>query len=481
MNTNQASNYRGRQVTIMGLGINGGGLASARYFAQAGAVVTVTDLRGADVLAPSVEALQAWPIRYVLGRHEMADFTGADLVIKNPGVRPDNPFLAAARRVDTDISLFLAQCPATVIAVTGSKGKSSTASAIHHILTRSGRRSFLGGNITVSPLDFLEHLTGSDVVVLELSSWQLGDLRGKSVLQPHCAVLTHIVPDHLDRYGTMAAYIADKRLIYANQTAADWLVCENDDWGRSFAAESQGRSLFYGDQLPAEALGGWLDSAGRDRTRLPATDPTAGPTAVGPDSGPLTEASLLPGSLRVPGRHNRLNCLAAGLAAWTVGLKPDAIRLALADFPGVPHRLEVFASHDGIAWCNDSAATVPEAVEAAANSFTTPLVLITGGTDKVLDFEPSRRACAKARQVVLLAGSGSDKLRALLEADGTAYQGPFSQLDQALQATLAVVRPGDTVVLSPGCTSFGMFKNEFDRGNSFKAAVQALLAAQAGA
>ncbi|MBU0956580.1 MAG: UDP-N-acetylmuramoyl-L-alanine--D-glutamate ligase, partial [Spirochaetes bacterium] len=291
------------KVTIMGLGLNGGGLASALYFASRGALVTVTDLRDETVLAPSIEALKGYPIRYVLGRHELEDFSSADLVIKNPGVRPDNSYLAAAKKVDSDISIFLRQCPCPIIAVTGSKGKSSTASAIHHILQQAGRQSYLGGNITVSPLSFLPELGTDDIVVLELSSWQLGDLQDRSVLKPHCAVLTHIVPDHLDRYGTMERYLADKRIIYQHQDQSCWTICEDEHWGNSFAAETGGRVLQYGSQAPATGAGAWLETDGSGLALLP--DLKAEQTA-------LTQTVLLPENLRVPGKHNRMNCLAAG-------------------------------------------------------------------------------------------------------------------------------------------------------------------------
>ena len=181
----------GLRVTVMGLGVHGGGLASALFFARRGAEVTVTDLRGPDALAPSIERLAGLPVRYVLGRHDVADFESADLVIKNPAVPTGSPFLAAARDravpVETDVSVFLslARCP--VIAVTGTKGKSTTASAIHHGLLRASPRARLGGNITVSPLEFLDDLAPTDPVVLELSSWQLGDLGG-----PGCARTAHL-------------------------------------------------------------------------------------------------------------------------------------------------------------------------------------------------------------------------------------------------------------------------------------------------
>jgi len=208
---------RGLKVTVMGLGLNGGGLATARFFAENGARVTVTDKKSAAELAPSIEALAAYPdIRYVLGSHELSDFSDADIVIKNPGVKlAGNEFLAAARCVESDVSVFLRLTRAPILAVTGSKGKSSTVSALHFGLVELGYRAFLGGNITVSPLTFLDQTSADTPVVLELSSWQLADLRGRGLLRPRVAILTHVMPDHQNWYGGMEPYVADKKQIYA--------------------------------------------------------------------------------------------------------------------------------------------------------------------------------------------------------------------------------------------------------------------------
>ncbi|MCA1949357.1 MAG: UDP-N-acetylmuramoyl-L-alanine--D-glutamate ligase, partial [Treponema sp.] len=275
-----SSKFSGSRVVVMGLGLNGGGLEAARYLASHGAQVTVTDLRDETVLRPSIEALGDLPIRFVLGKHEMSDFKTADVVVKNPAVKPDSPFLAAAKRIETDISIFLQENPARLCAVTGSKGKSSTASALHWALSSlrnttdsQGKpllpgRAYLGGNITVSPLTFLDQLRPEDDVVLELSSWQLGDLRGRklmsagtnntqaaerALLKPRVAILTTILPDHLDRYGTMEAYVADKRVLYQGQDSSDVTVTGSDNWGRSFAAETKGRPRMYQTWLSDKA------------------------------------------------------------------------------------------------------------------------------------------------------------------------------------------------------------------------------------
>jgi UDP-N-acetylmuramoylalanine--D-glutamate ligase len=460
---NRIEDLRGVKATVMGLGLNGGGLASARFLAESGAEVTVTDMKDEVALADSIAALQGLPIRYVLGKHELGDFSGADLVVKNPAVRPDSPFLRAAKAIETDISLFLRFTAAPVIAVTGSKGKSSVSSAIYHVLSSSGNKAFLGGNITVSPLSFISQCTADTPVVLELSSWQLADMRGLGVLKPRVAVITSIMPDHMNRYSSMDEYVADKRLIYADQDSSCFTICNADDaWGSSFAVETSGKVLWYSSKKKS-VVGAWL-CEGKARIGLYS------------ESGDGSNAEvILPEHLLVPGEHQRKNMLAAALACRAFGLGAAEIEKTIASFPGVEHRLERFAEQDGISWYNDSAATIPQAVSAALASFDAPIVLITGGTDKNLDFEPVRSTYATAKAIVLLSGSGTEKLRALLDEDGVAYAGPFDNLDRAVAEARARATKGDIVLLSPGCTSFGMFLHEFDRGKKFKETVLALL------
>ncbi|MCX7026236.1 MAG: UDP-N-acetylmuramoyl-L-alanine--D-glutamate ligase [Spirochaetes bacterium] len=458
----------GMKVTVMGLGLHGGGLESARFFACRGAVVTVTDLRDEQVLAPSIEALEDFPIRYILGRHELEDFSGADLVVKNPAVKAGSPYLAAAKAVESDISIFLRYSASPIVAVTGSKGKSSTVSAIQHCFQASNVDSLLGGNITVSPLSFLNE-TGKDrPVVLELSSWQLADLRGKGVLKPRAAVITAIMPDHMNYYSSMEEYVADKRLIYADQGSGDYTICDLDsDWGRSFAAETQACVLYYSGRLHRKR-GAWLEEGD-----------LRGFARFSDDSGAPAE-EILPAKLRVPGPHMRKNLLAASLALEVFGLSARTIADAMASFPGVEHRLEFFADSEGVLWYNDSAATIPQAVEAALSSFSVPVILIAGGTDKNIDFEPSAGAFAKAEAIVLLSGSGTDKLIPALEARGIRWQGPFGDLDAAIREAASLARPGFVVLFSPGCASFGMFLHEFDRGKKFKERTRVFLGLDKG-
>ena len=497
----------------MGLGLNGGGLESARYLALQGAECTITDTKDHKALALSIEILQNLtephtPFRYVLGKHEIDDFTKADMVIKNPAVRPDSPWLAAARRIETDISLFLAASPARLSAITGTKGKSIISSAVHWVLGKAreagllGGSSYLGGNIAVSPLTFIDKLTAADDVVLELSSFQLGDLKGRNleanpdtfILKPRAAIITGIMPDHQDRYGNMETYVNDKRLIYQGQDKDDiTIACADDSWGQSFLRESPGRTLpFSAHPLPAGQAGAWIDphsGAGLIRGAL-----SNGANYDGEE--------IVPPQLLVPGRHQKKNSLAAALALFDLGLPIALIRESLSEFPGIGHRLEFFREINGIHFYNDTAATIPEAAAAAVEAFCenpsisdntkqdntkAPLILVCGGTDKELDFSPLFTAIqtaltnSRTLKLVLLEGTGSVKLIKLLTQAGITFKGPYDNIQKAAKTAMDLAleisgteKPYGTVVLSPGCASFGMFANEFDRGWQWKEAVNSL-------
>lgn len=472
-----------KKVTIHGLGLNGGGEACVRFFARYGAFVTVTDMKTEEQLASTLTSLRSdssldlSKTRFVLGKHELADFENADVVIKNPGIKYEgNKYLAAAKAIETDISVFLSLTKAPVIAVTGSKGKSSTVSAIHYGLCQAGFEAYLGGNITVSPLTFLEKTNEKTPVVLELSSWQLADLKGRGVLKPHISVLTKIVPDHQNWYHEMEAYVNDKKLIYADQGPDDYTLCMKDDeWGEAFAKETKANVIWYGDTADVPVR--------------------------------ITEAV-------VPGEHMKQNLTNAAIVMTLMGVPADKARDILSVYPGIAHRLEYFhswevpaqaAGSDGSAkplevrFYNDSAATVPDAVAAAIRSFKDAPVLLAGGTDKGLEFTPFADAAGEACAIYLLEGTGTDKLIPELAKRGISWNGPYASLDDMLAAFKAdLLAAGDAdepalkvalemdaalkadgahplnVVFSPGATSFGMFDNEFDRGNKYKLKVTEL-------
>ena len=445
-----------KKVTIMGLGLNGGGEAAVRFFLNKGAFVTVTDMKTEEQLKATVDKLNSdnsldhSRLTYRLGEHRIEDFESADCVIKNPGVKFEgNKYLAAARAIETDLSIFLRFTDCPIIAVTGSKGKSSTVSAIYYGLSQAGFTTFLGGNITVSPLTFFDQVSGDTPVVIEFSSWQLADLRGRGVLRPHIAIITKIVPDHQNWYGDMESYVADKRLIYADQTKGDYSIFDSDDWGDRFASETKATVLRYG------AKSSW---------------------------------SIELGDLLVPGVHMRTNAQNAATVMHLMGIPDDRIKEILQRWPGIDHRLQYFHSWKNAAgttvkFYNDSCATVPEAAAAATQAFGKPVVLMTGGTEKGLELTPLIKTLTapssdtiKVKDIYLLEGSATDKLLPELDKAGVKYHGPFGGLESLLREAkegLEKENAGEEVfVFSPGATSFGMFSNEFDRGNKYMTAVK---------
>ncbi|MBN1797145.1 MAG: UDP-N-acetylmuramoyl-L-alanine--D-glutamate ligase [Spirochaetales bacterium] len=450
------------RVTIMGLGLHGGGLSSALFFARQKARVTITDLREKSVLKSSLDKLAGFPIRYVLGRHEAADFSDVDLIIKNPGVALDSPFLKIAREhlvpIESDISIFLQLCKNPVIAVTGSKGKSTTASAIHFCLSGRIKDAKLGGNITVSPLTFIEELEDHTPVVLELSSWQLADLKGKPLFKPKISLITNILPDHMNRYKDMNEYVADKKIIFETQNNTDYSIFNYDDaYCDEFARESKAGCLFFSStELPVKLPGAWLKNQ-------------EGYVRINGSTHKILEKNLL-----VAGTHNRLNLLCAGLALYVFGLDPEFIRSCLSKFQGIEHRLERFHTVKGIDFYNDSASTIPHAVVAAVKSLPQPIILITGGTDKNIDFSPLENIMRIPRQIILLKGTATRKILSLIKKHGVSFCGPFADLTKAVRCAYENARPGMSVLFSPGCASFGMFLNEFDRGKKFKRIVKLL-------
>ena len=468
-----STNFRNKKITVMGLGLHGGGSASARFFAESGAIVTVTDLHSREVLQPSIQALSDLSIRYVLEKHEISDFENADIIIKNPAVKPDSPYLKAASdagaEIETDISTFLRMNRRPVIAVTGSKGKSTTVSALYHVLKKINPDSDLGGNITVSPLTFFsDEKNGSGApVILELSSWQLADIAGRNLLNPAAAAITNIMHDHQDRYQSMDDYAADKAVIFESQHEHSVLLLNADSLYTDNFAASAPSQVFYLQQASASSVPSLEGAVLREDG-----------SGYWMEGGVQTE--ILGSGNRIKGRHNSANLLTAAALLFKIGVDTAAIIENLAKFPGIAHRLEFIRTAGLFDWYNDSAATIPEAAAAAVESFDRPLHLITGGTDKDLDFTVLADAVEKTApaSISLLAGTATDKIRALFESRGIACDGPFDNLSAAVKNVLRRAEKAggeqQAAVLSPGSSSFGMFKNEFDRGNQFRELILSL-------
>jgi UDP-N-acetylmuramoylalanine--D-glutamate ligase len=450
---------RGRRVLVMGLGLLAGGVATARYaVAQGAAEVAVTDLRGPEVLAPSLAKLDGLPIRYVLGRHETSDFEQADVVVRNPNVRRDSPYLAAARsagrRVEMEIAWFFRACRGRIAGITGTRGKSTTTRLLHHILATSGMRAHLGGNLgDVETLSLLPAIQADDWVVLELGNWMLEGLHTIR-RSPHLSIFTNLLPDHLNAYDSMDDYGEAKSSIFRYQRLDDIALFNADN----------AYTLRCGQEAPAGSV--WYYSPER-RSAWRRGQPDA--------PRPFAFAD----AIHLRGAHNLGNVQAATLAAEQIGVDAGTIARAVASFAGVAHRLEVVRVVGGVTWVNDSASTAPIAGVAALRSFAEPIILIAGGNSKNLDATDFAEAAARAKRVILLAGNASDDFAATLQSAARnrptdLIEGPYDSLPHAVERARALASPGDVVLLSPGFTSFGMFLNEFDRGDQFRALVEAL-------
>jgi len=449
--------FAGTRVTVMGLGRFGGGVGVARFLLGQGADVTVTDLDTAENLAESIAAVGDGAA-YHLGGHREEDFTGAGLVVANPAVKPDSPLLALARRsgvpITTEINLFFERCPARIIGVTGSVGKTTTVSMIGHALAGPGL--WVGGNIGRSLLAETANMSRSDRVVLELSSAQLHWL-GPTGLAPSVAVVTNIFPNHLDWHARMERYVAAKKNILPGRSPAGIAVLNYDDEiVRGWASDGPAHVLFFSTQ---EQLAEGVFVRGR--------------TLVARSEGEDT-AVLDLRAMRLPGVHNVANTAAAAAACAAVGADLGRAGARLAEFEGAEHRLEFVTELGGVRYYNDSKATTPAASLAAIRSFDAPTVLILGGRDKGVAYEELADEAAR-RKAVVLVGEMAGLLEALLAERAPAQTRVRAEsIDAAVRAAAGVARPGDVVLLSPAGTSYDMFKNFEQRGRAFKDAVARL-------
>ncbi len=453
----------GRRVTLMGLGTFGGGLGAARYLAGQGAELTVTDLRPAQKLEPSMAALRGLPITYHLSGHRAEDFTSADLVLASPAVPRTSEYLLMARDagvpVTSPMNAFLTLCPAPVAAVTGSNGKSTTTALLARMLRGVYPRVWLGGNIGICLLCSLPLMRPDHVVVLELSSFQLEDADALG-WSPHAAVVTNITPNHLDRHGTMDAYAAAKRCIVGHQGPGDFAVLNAADpllarWARQGLP---GRVVLFDAARPSGPLADGVHVVG---------------DCLVWHEGSLDEVICRGTELPLPGRHNMENALAAAVAARCLGARPAHMRRALHTFNGLEHRLELVGEYGGIRFYNDSFSTTPESTVAALQSFQEPLTLVAGGYDKRLDLAPIARAAARCAEVVVTIGQTGPALarRARQESVCLGHSMMVREartLEEAVREAVRYSMPGSCVLFSPGCASYDMFDNCQQRGEVFR-------------
>ena len=444
-------------VLIMGLGLHGGGIGAANYFLSRGSRVIITDLKSEKELRKSIEKLKSRKnVRFVLGRHDFEDFHNVDLIIKNPAVPLDSPYIKHALdhgvRVDTDIGIFIdniSEKTRNIIGVTGTKGKSTTAALLHRIIIRKHPGALLGGNITVSVFDILDHVKSGSYVILELSSFQLGGIRERGY-SPRLGIITNFMEDHLNYYKSMEDYFQDKAVLYMFQKEGDVLVINRDDPVFSLIKIQAGVKLTgFGFEGGFTGEGSFI----RDGKIYFRGDEK-------------TDFIIDTAEIKLPGKHNLYNVLAAVAAACVEGVKPPEIERAISNFHGLEHRLEYVGSYNNTAFYNDSAATIPAAAVQAIECFNGSLTMIAGGSDKGLDLEAFiTKINERVNNLLLLEGTGTDRL--LQEGLKGKYK-VFSSLKEALGHVFRMRKSSDIVLLSPGFASFGMFFNEFHRGEEFK-------------
>lgn len=479
--------YRNRRVTVMGLGRFGGGVAVARFLVQAGARVTLTDAASIDTLTEPLAELEGLPFeRLVFGRHDETDFTSADLVVVNPAVPPTHNCLVAAHQhgvpITTEIDLFLRHQNGHVVAVTGSNGKSTTTALIHSMLAQTGQRCWLGGNIGISLLPQLERIHDDDWVILELSSFQLHYLSAGS-MRFRAGVVTGFSPNHLDWHQTLSHYERSKQRLLGELPVDAFGIVPGEssaliNWPCSghrctFAAEPASPRDVH---RPAVNQHGLIAA----QVRLNATNQLSWET-LDPDNLPGLmnhDFHLRIPDTRMPGLHNRMNIAAAATTALALGASPAMIQAGIDAFEPLPHRLELVAEFSGVRFYNDSLATTPESTAAAIHSFEAPISLIVGGYDKGVDLGIMLAlAAARCRRIACIGQTGPECHRLITDSTRDPLRcRHFERLENAVQWLVDESTDGETILLSPGCASYGLFRNFRDRGEQFTRCVEQIVA-----
>ena len=461
----------GKRVVVFGFGRQGRALA--RWLPTIGADVVVTDSRSARELA--VRRRDWKGVRFYLGGHPEDALIGARLICVSGGVPLDLPLLIEAREhgipFSNDAQLFLERCPAPVIGITGSAGKTTTAALVAAILRRAGYKVWLGGNIGNPLLEDLAKIKPVDIVVMELSSFQLELM----VSSPQVAAILNLTPNHLDRHGSLEEYAAAKSNILRHQRKSDVAVlCQDDAGSQPFA------QLVAGEDLRFSSYEMVANGAFMLGSRLV----VAGAASFDGAVHVVCQREDIP----LRGDHNVSNVLAAcaitgsmGLATDRPGVAPEVMRAAICDFRPVAHRLEVVRTQNGISWVNDSIATAPERLHAALKSYAEPLVLLIGGGDKDLPWQATLHyALHKAKHIIVFGEDGekqvASKVMPLLSLMRP-RQGQVLRADtlaDAVACAAGVALAGDVVLLSPGGTSYDAYADFAERGNHFRQLVTQL-------
>ena len=449
-------NLKGRAVTVVGLGRSG--LAAARFCRAAGARVTVSEAGAGDRFAAETESLERAGVMLEFGPHRETAFTQADLVVLSPGVPHTIALLETARQrgipVMGEMELAARFIREPIAAVTGTNGKTTTTELLGAMLTASGRRVFVGGNIGKPLIEYVEAATAADWLVVEVSSFQLDTM---TTFHPRIGCLLNISDDHLDRYADFAAYAASKWRLFRNQTAADTAIVNaalpsTGQPDRPLA----GRVLYFNGAPEGQTAAACLE---RNRLTL----------NLGPPARPVQIAWP---ALPLVGRHNEENIEAAALAALAAGATPAGIQEAVRDFPGLPHRVCFVREVEGVRYYDDSKATNVDAVARALDGFAQPVVLIMGGRDKGCSYKALEALLGHKVCQLIVMGEAADTIaqafRHIVPVRSAAGMG------DAVRIAAGAAREGQVVLLSPACASFDMYENYHQRGEDFCHHVQQL-------
>ncbi|MBU1126059.1 UDP-N-acetylmuramoyl-L-alanine--D-glutamate ligase [Patescibacteria group bacterium] len=485
MDLSKIENFQDAVVTVMGLGRykQGSGLGAAKWLIRHGAQTIITDLKDETELEESMALVTEWYQKYremypdrtiyaplfVLGEHRHEDFVEVDCVVQNPGVPSESEFVVAAKEagvpIESDVSLFFRFCPYPIIAVTGTKGKTTTTKMIGEMLELEDDRAVVAGNIKVSPLEHLDeilHRGEPTLIVLELSSWLLESLPEtfKTLKKgPDISILTNVYPDHLNRYHSYGDYIHSKEIIFEWQAADQYTILNWDhETVRAMGSRARGK-LFWASKTYQEVDGCFVK----------------GTKIVFRNEG-REEEIISVDQIALKGDHNMENILSSISAALLRGVSLENVRKVLEEFKGVSDRQELVREVDEISYVNDTTATNPDAVIVALKRFgaDADIILIAGGVDKELQYDELAEAIVKTcKQVILFEGSASDMLEEKIKGR-VPVTNKINNMNEAVTKARALAKSGDIVLLSPGAASFNLFLNEFDRGEQFREEVRNL-------
>ncbi|QFI14691.1 UDP-N-acetylmuramoyl-L-alanine--D-glutamate ligase [Borrelia sp. CA_690] len=438
---------------IMGLGLNGGGVALSRFLLKHGAKLVITDLKSETELALSINALRDFDdqIRYVLGKHDINDFKKADIVVKNPSVKPNNKYLKFAKRVETDISLFLMFNKNPIIAVTGTKGKSTLVSLLYQVLKEKYPGAKLGGNIGVSPLSFFDQLDGKSPLILELSSWQLQSLEN---FNPIISIITNVYNDHQNYYLNFDDYISDKSKVFVNQTSGIVIVQDQAYYKYFSKFKSKAQVILFSEFNPRDF----------DQNIFYCNE------------GKVYFNDNLIGRFSDSQAFFMIPKFITFFVSHYLNIGLNHTVQILNNFKGIEHRLEFVKSVQNVMFYNDTASTIPESTVLSVKSLKTKdncINLIVGGTDKELNFLSFNKITDIVKTWILIRGSATVKIIKILEKSSIQYF-LFESLRDAVSYAFKISSPGDIVLFSPASASFEFFNNEFDRGLQFKNLVNTL-------